>query len=302
VVVTGASSGIGRATALLFAQRGASLALAARGRDALEEAAADCRAAGGTAIVVPTDVRDPEAVRALGTAATNEFGGFDVWVNNAGVIAYGKFEELPEDVFWGLIETNLRGQVNGARVALGRFRAHGGGVLINMASVWGRLTSPHVSAYVTSKFAVRAFSECLRQEVADDPKIAIATILPESVDTPIFQHAANFSGHEPRPIPPLIDPREVAEGIVKCAESPKREVTHGRAGHALEAFHSVLPGAWSRLVPHVMRRTALGPQPAPPTRGNVLAATDGLLQVDGGWRARFRTRATAGFSRIARGR
>jgi short-subunit dehydrogenase len=283
VVLTGASSGIGRATALLFAERGAKLALAARGREPLEDVAREVGARGGEAIVVPTDVRDPDAVATLGSAAIEAFGGFDVWVNNAGVIAYGRFEDIPPDVFWGLIETNLRGQVNGARVALQHFRASGGGVLINMASVWGRLPSPYVTPYVTSKFALRAFSECLREELEDEPSISVATILPQSVDTPIFQHAANFSGRKVQPVRPLIDPYEVAEGILKCAENPKREVTHGRAGHLLEAFNYAMPGAWSRLAPRLMRRSAFGSEQVPRSSGNVGEATSGLMQVEGGW-------------------
>jgi short-subunit dehydrogenase len=271
-----------------FAARGAELALAARGAAALDDVVAKCRAAGARAIAVPTDVREPTAVEALAVAAERALGGIDVWVNNAGVIAYGKFDSIPEDVYWRVLETNVRGQMNGARAALSRFRAQHHGVLINMASVWGRLSSPYVSAYVASKFAVRAFSECLRQELVDEPGIAVATIMPESVDTPIFQHAANYTGRQIRPVPPTIDADEVAEGIVRCAENPKREVTHGRAGQALEAFNYVAPGLWSRLVPTVMKRAALGAETANPSPGNVLEATRDLHVIEGGWRAKSR--------------
>ncbi len=106
-----------------------------------------------------------------------------MWVNNAGVIAYGRFDELPAAEFRQVIETNLFGQVHGARAAIPRFRRQGSGVLINMSSVWGRVASPYVSAYVTSKFAVRAFSECLRYEVEDCPDVHVATMLPQAVDT-----------------------------------------------------------------------------------------------------------------------
>jgi short-subunit dehydrogenase len=116
-----------------------------------------------------------------------------------------------------------------------------------MSSVWGRVTSPEVSAYVTSKFAVRAFSECLRQELADAPGIGIALVLPQVVDTPIFDNAGTYSGRRPRPIPPLVAPEEVAQGIVRCAESPADEITYGRLGR-VGACHSRLvknrsPGA-----------------------------------------------------------
>ena len=144
---------------------------------------------GAAAIALPTDVRDEAAVQALARASVERFGALDVWVNCAGVIAYGRFEEVPAEIFRAVIETNLFGQVHGARAALEHFRAQGSGVLVNLASVWGRVTTPDVSAYATSKFAVRAFSECLRHELRDVPGIDVATILPQAVDTPIFAHA-----------------------------------------------------------------------------------------------------------------
>jgi NAD(P)-dependent dehydrogenase (short-subunit alcohol dehydrogenase family) len=182
VVVTGASSGIGRATARLFAKHGARVVLAARSEQSLREVAGECEEVGGQALVVPTDVTDEEAVRELARQSVEVFGRIDVWVNNAGVMVYGPFEDVPTDVFRRVIETNLFGQIHGARAALSRFREQGGGVLINMSSEWGRLTSPHVSAYVTSKFAIRAFSECLRQELAGEEDTHVVTILPQSVE------------------------------------------------------------------------------------------------------------------------
>jgi NAD(P)-dependent dehydrogenase (short-subunit alcohol dehydrogenase family) len=142
------------------------------------------------------------------------FGRIDVWVNNAGVILYGRFEDTPAEDFERVVRTNLLGQVHGARAALRQFRAQGRGVLINMGSVWGRVSSPQVSAYVASKHAVRAFSECLRQELRNDPGIEVATMLPQAADTPIFRHAGNYTGRQvcPMPRPPspgnLYDPSE----------------------------------------------------------------------------------------------
>ena len=182
VVVTGASSGIGRATARLFAKHGARVVLAARSEQSLREVAGECEEVGGQALVVPTDVTDEEAVRELARQSVEVFGRIDVWVNNAGVMVYGPFEDVPTDVFRRVIETNLFGQIHGARAALSRFREQGGGVLINMSSEWGRLTSPHISAYVTSNFAIRSFSECLRQELAGEEDTHVVTILPQSVE------------------------------------------------------------------------------------------------------------------------
>jgi NAD(P)-dependent dehydrogenase (short-subunit alcohol dehydrogenase family) len=143
--------------------------------------------------VVAADVGDADAVFRLASRTVDRFGRIDVWVNNAGVILYGRFEDTPAEDFEQVVRTNLLGRVHGARAALRQYRAQGRGVLINMGSVWGRVSSPQVSAYVASKHAVRAFSECLRQEPRNDRGIDVGTMLPQAADTPIFRHAGNYS-------------------------------------------------------------------------------------------------------------
>ncbi len=143
VVITGASSGIGRATALLFARRGALVVLAARREEALREAAVECEAAGGQALVVPTDVADNGAVEELARRAVERFGRLDVWVNNAGVTSFGRFEETPQETNRRVVETNLLGAMYGAQAALRRFHDRGGGVLINVSSGFGFVGSPY---------------------------------------------------------------------------------------------------------------------------------------------------------------
>jgi NAD(P)-dependent dehydrogenase (short-subunit alcohol dehydrogenase family) len=283
VVITGASSGIGLCAAHRFAEHGCRLILAARGTAELEQAVAECRVRGAEAYGITTDVRVETEVHDLATAAVDHFGRIDVWINNAGVIAYGRFEDVPSDVFRGVIETNLMGQVHGARAVLPHFRSRGDGVLINLASVWARVSTPDVSAYVTSKFAVRAFSECLREELADTPGIEVSTILPEAVDTPIFDNAANYGGRRPRPIPPLVPPDQVAQGIVRCAQNPKHEVTYGSLGRGAELLHSTLPWLYQRTVPGAFAAGNYSSEPADSDPGNVLEPR-GTHAVDGHWR------------------
>jgi short-subunit dehydrogenase len=284
VVVTGASSGIGRATALRFARRGSKLGLCAREPEALATAAAECEAAGAAGVLRRAlDVGEEQAVEAFAAAVEKRFGRIDVWVNGAGVIAYGSFLEIPSEVFTRVIRTNLLGQVHGARAALRRFVAQEQGVLINLSSVWGRVTSPDVSPYVASKTAIRAFSDCLRGELQHLPDVHVTTVGPQAVDTPIFDNAADYSGRRVRAIPPVLSPELVAEGIEACAESPRREVSYGRAGRLLEVIYAVAPPLYRRFAHPAFVAGTFGTGRRRPGPGNVLKPV-GVHAIEGGWR------------------
>jgi short-subunit dehydrogenase len=284
VVITGASRGIGRATAQAFARRGAALLLAARREEVLDEVVAECEAAGGQAIAVPTDVTDQDAVHALARQGIETHGRIDTWINNAGVTLFAPFEEAPPDVYRRVIETNLFGVVHGARAVLPYFREQGMGVLINMSSVVSRTPQPYTSAYVASKYAVRGFSSSLRMELAlEDVDIHVVHMMPASIDTPLFQHAANYTGRQVKALDPAISPHRVAEAAVKAAASPKAEVTVGMLGRMATAEHAAVPRIYERLGSRVIDRGHFEEAPAAPTQGNLFTADANSNSVKGGW-------------------
>ena len=284
VVITGASSGIGRATALAFAGRGDRLVLAARRAAMLEEVARECIACGGEALVVPTDVTEEGQVEELGRRALARFGRIDVWFNNAGVAAFGRLEAIPMDVWRRLMEINLFGYVHGARVAMQQFRKQGKGVLIQNASIVGRTAKPDGTAYATSKFAIRGFSEALRQEVLDQPGIQICTVLPSVIDTPFFQHAANYSGRRVQAAPPIYTAEEVAETVVSLVAHPEAEVIVGGFGQIAAAQERLAPTLTTWFTGRSLHRGFLSDEPSGDTPGILFAPAEDGRGVDGGWR------------------
>jgi NAD(P)-dependent dehydrogenase (short-subunit alcohol dehydrogenase family) len=205
IVITGASSGFGKGAALEFARSGASVVVAARRDELLDELVQQCEAAGGQALAVPTDVSQQDDVQNLAQQAINTFGRIDVWINNAGVGALGHFWEIPLEDHAHVIETNLLGVIYGSYVALRQFRQQREGTLINTASGLGKIPAPYYSTYTASKYGVVGLSASLRQEISetDLKDIHICTVMPMAMDTPWFDHASNYTGHEPEPIPPL---------------------------------------------------------------------------------------------------
>jgi short-subunit dehydrogenase len=295
IVITGASSGIGRATALRCADKGARLVLAARGAKALEAVARECRKRGAKAVVVVTDVTDPAAVENLAARAVAEFGRLDVWVNNAAVAVFGRLADIPPSDFQRVLDVNISGYVNGARAALARFAAQGSGVLVNVASVVGETPLPYNAAYSMSKAAVRSLSVSLRSELALDGMsgVDVCTVLPATIDTPFYQHAANYSGRRASAMPPVYTANQVAKAVVKVIERPRRELVVGRpAGRLLVLQHKLTPGAVEGLVARQVDRTQLPKRkPATATSGNLHRASESIRKgsVGGGWHGRRRT-------------
>ena len=252
IVITGASSGIGLATARLAASRGARLVLAARNEEALNDLVRELEADGAEAVGVIADVGKEEDVRRVAERAAERFGGFDTWVNNAGITTYGRIEEISIEDHRRLFETNFWGVVYGSRIAAERLRERGG-ALINVGSTVGDRAIPLQGMYSASKHAVKGFTEALRMELEEaGAPVSVTLIKPGSIDTPYIEHAKNYQDTKATLPAPIYAPHVVAEAIVHCAEHPERDMYAGGGGRALGTLGQQTPRMMDRFMEATM--------------------------------------------------
>jgi len=268
VVITGASSGIGLATALAAAAQGARLVLAARSRNTLAAVAEQLAAEGRDAIAVEADVGDRKHVEGIAQAAIDRFGRIDTWINNAGVSVYGRLDEVMDEDSRRVFDTNFWGVVYGSLVALPHLKRQGG-ALINVGSEVSDATIPLQAMYSASKHAVKGFTDGLRMELtADKAPVSVTLIQPTAVDTPFPEHAGNYMSSAPKLPTPMIEPEKVAAAILDAATSPKREDKVGAMATINTTMAKIMP-----RIADAMARMQMGRQQraeAPTARAGTL--------------------------------
>ncbi|MEX0268758.1 SDR family oxidoreductase [Leptolyngbyaceae cyanobacterium UHCC 1019] len=243
VAVVGASSGIGRETALQFAKRGASVVVAARSQPGLESLVEEIRQAGGEATAVSADVAEFEQVKAIADKTVATYGRLDTWVHASATAVFGTVEQITPEEFKRVVDVTLMGQVYGAMAALPYLRQAGQGAFISISSMEGRRSLPFQSAYSTSKHGVEGFLEALRVELHHEGvPISITSIKPSVINTPFYNHGRTKLGVKPTGIPPYYEPSLVADAILYTAEHPVRDFIVGDVGRVLDVVQRLSPG------------------------------------------------------------
>ena len=283
LVVTGASSGIGLAVAQQAAAAGDHVVLVARDETSLDLAAKECERAGAASTtVLPTDVGDDAAVQRCVAQVLDRHGRIDAVVNSAGVVAYGKAEEVPAEVFDGVLRTNLAGSMNVARHVLPVLREQGQGSLVLVGSVIGHIAAPGMTAYAVSKWGVRALARQLQIENRDARGVNVSYVAPGGVVTPIYEQAGNYAGWAGRPPPPAVSPDRVAKVIHDRLDDPRKRTQVGPANDFMRFGFSALPGLYDVLVGPLFTLAALdATRPLAAHAGNVLASQPELNRLVG---------------------
>jgi NAD(P)-dependent dehydrogenase (short-subunit alcohol dehydrogenase family) len=270
VVITGASSGVGRATARAFAARGARLGLLARGREGLEAARTEVEQAGGDALIVPTDVTDPDAVGKAANAVEREYGPLDVWVNNAMVSVFSPVAELEADEIRRVTETTYLGTVYGTLAALGHMLPRDRGVIVQVGSALAYRAIPLQAAYCGAKHAIQGFTESLRTELLHDRSgVKVTMVQLPALNTPHFSVVKSRLRRHPQPVPPIYQPEVAADAVVWAADNPdRRELWVGGSTVRTLLADKVAPGLLDRYLARAGYDAQQTNEPVEPKRPN----------------------------------
>ena len=291
VVITGGTSGVGRAAAEAFALEGCNVVVAARGQDGLDETVALCHDLGVVALGVSTDVSNADEVKNLAEKALQFNGRIDIWVNNAGVMASGKFEDVPVEAMDQLVKTNLLGYLHSAHAVLPIFKKQKDGVLINNVSIGGYMPAPYSTAYSSTKFGIRGMVEGLQGELSDEPNIHIVGLYPGIQKSTGNLHSAKYSGLDFK-IPPFsTDPRELAAKMVEAAKNPRKEIITDNYAAVMKVLYGIFPRAIINTASAALR-LAMKKESDTDTNGNIMHASNEPHRIYGEMAIPTPTRAT----------
>jgi short-subunit dehydrogenase len=249
VVITGASAGLGRATAIAFARRGAHIGLIARGRERLDAAKGDVEAAGGRAIVLPADVANADQVEAAAVATEKAFGPIDIWINNAMVSVFAPVNEIPADEFKRVMEVTFLGCVHGTQAALRRMLPRDAGAIVQVGSALAYRGIPLQAPYCAAKHAIQGFCDSLHSElIHDGSHVRLTMAQMPALNTPQFEWVRSRLPHKAQPVPPIYQPEVAAEAIVWAAHDGGRELWVGASTVEAILANRVTPGLLDRLL------------------------------------------------------